>query len=285
MRPILGGGILLAACAGAYLTVTHLRRPPPSPAPDMHSGSIVILAPNMHGCRHLELQPSRHLMLAAQRLAAQLRQNASDIAHAPMLDKQTILHPENVAGGEMQRLAGRRDAEIGAVVRAGIDETRSDMIFVGHDDFDGDFQIRQPGEPRLEESDGALLRTDVGGRRRRGGADLVIDVIVGEQRRKGIHIMCAQSRRELLGKRLRRCVGLGERGLNETSGEKKTGSGDLSAIWHRDLREGTGRAYHKAPKPYIRISGAVSSARRKTPVIVTVFGWSGRGSKGISQRV
>jgi hypothetical protein len=58
MRPVLGGGILLAACAGAYLTLTHLHPPPPSPAPDMHSGSIVILAPDMHGCRHLSFDNS-----------------------------------------------------------------------------------------------------------------------------------------------------------------------------------------------------------------------------------
>jgi hypothetical protein len=140
----------------------------------------------------------------------------------------------------MQRLAGRRDAEIGAVVRSGINETRGDLIFVGHEGFDRDFQIRQPGEPGLEEGDSALLRTDIAGRRRRGGADLMIDVIVGEQRREGIHIMCAQSRSELLGKRLRRCVGLGERRLDETSSEKKTRGCDLSAIWHRDLREGAG---------------------------------------------
>ena len=70
---------------------------------------------------------------------AQLRHNAGDVAHAPMFGDQPVLYAEDVARGEAQRLAGRRDAEIGAVMRARIDEARRDMILVADHGFDRDF--------------------------------------------------------------------------------------------------------------------------------------------------
>jgi hypothetical protein len=45
---------LLAAAGGAYFAVSHLHPPPLSPEPDMHSGSIIILAPDLRACRHLK---------------------------------------------------------------------------------------------------------------------------------------------------------------------------------------------------------------------------------------
>jgi hypothetical protein len=52
-RPILGGVVLLGAAGAAYLSLGLLHPLPPSPAPDMRSGSILILAPNMRDCRRL----------------------------------------------------------------------------------------------------------------------------------------------------------------------------------------------------------------------------------------
>ena len=52
-RPILGGVVLAGAASAGYLSLSELHPPQPSPAPDMRSGSIVILAPNMRDCRHL----------------------------------------------------------------------------------------------------------------------------------------------------------------------------------------------------------------------------------------
>lgn len=53
LKTILGAAILFVAASATYLTLSHLRPPPPSAGPDMRTASIVILAPNMHDCRHL----------------------------------------------------------------------------------------------------------------------------------------------------------------------------------------------------------------------------------------
>ena len=53
LKPIVAGGLLLAAASGAYLTLTQLH-PPPSPTADLRTGSIIILAPDLHFCRHLK---------------------------------------------------------------------------------------------------------------------------------------------------------------------------------------------------------------------------------------
>ncbi len=53
LKTILGAGVLFVAASATYLTLSHLRPPLPSAGPDMRTGSIVILAPNMHDCRHL----------------------------------------------------------------------------------------------------------------------------------------------------------------------------------------------------------------------------------------
>jgi hypothetical protein len=62
LKPIVAGGLLLTAGSGAYLTLTQLHPPPPNPAPDprsdlrsdLRTGSIIILAPDLHFCRHLK---------------------------------------------------------------------------------------------------------------------------------------------------------------------------------------------------------------------------------------
>ena len=58
LKPIVAAGILLAAASGAYLTLAQLHPPPPSPTAelraDLRTGSIIILAPDLHACRHLK---------------------------------------------------------------------------------------------------------------------------------------------------------------------------------------------------------------------------------------
>ena len=62
LKPIAAGGFLLTAASGAYLTLMQLHPPPAKPEPDMRSdlrsdlrtGSIIILAPDLHFCRHLK---------------------------------------------------------------------------------------------------------------------------------------------------------------------------------------------------------------------------------------
>ena len=54
LKPILGGGALLVTASAFYLGLSHLHGPPPIPTPDMRTGSIVILAPDMRQCRHLK---------------------------------------------------------------------------------------------------------------------------------------------------------------------------------------------------------------------------------------
>jgi hypothetical protein len=60
LKPIAAGGLLLMAAIGAYLMQLHPA--PAKPEPDMRSdlrsdlrtGSIIILAPDLHFCRHLK---------------------------------------------------------------------------------------------------------------------------------------------------------------------------------------------------------------------------------------
>ena len=54
LKPIVAGGLLLAAGSGAYLTLIQLHPPPASPAPDLRTGSIIILSRDLHLCRHLK---------------------------------------------------------------------------------------------------------------------------------------------------------------------------------------------------------------------------------------
>jgi len=59
--------------------------------------------------------------------------------HTPMLGDLTILHAENVAGGEAYWAPGWRNTEIGTLVRARVDEARGYMVLIGNHDFDCDF--------------------------------------------------------------------------------------------------------------------------------------------------
>ncbi len=63
VKPILGGGILLVASVAAYFALSYfnlthvslgLSARAPHPAPDMHSGSIIILSGDPRACRRLK---------------------------------------------------------------------------------------------------------------------------------------------------------------------------------------------------------------------------------------
>ena len=54
LKPIVAGGLLLVTASGAYLTLSHLHPPPPSAAPDLRTGSIIILSRDLQACRHLK---------------------------------------------------------------------------------------------------------------------------------------------------------------------------------------------------------------------------------------
>lgn len=97
-----------------------------------------------------------------------------------MLDDQSILHRENVAGSEAQFAPRRRRAEIDALMRADIDEARRDLVFARHDRLDLDVQIRQSFQPSREEPDGRLFRLGSRRGRRGGGARLVVHIIFGK---------------------------------------------------------------------------------------------------------
>jgi hypothetical protein len=60
----------------------------------------------------------------------------------------------------------------------------------------------------------------------------MIDVAVGEKRRKAVDVMRAQRCREALGHRLRRCSRLRERRFDEASRKKEACRRHLPAILH-----------------------------------------------------
>jgi hypothetical protein len=42
---------------------------------------------------------------------SQLRENASDVTHAPMFSALSVFHPKNIAGGEAKGATSRGDPE------------------------------------------------------------------------------------------------------------------------------------------------------------------------------
>jgi hypothetical protein len=102
--------------------------------------------------------------------------------HAPMLGNLSVLDAEDIARGETQLFAGRRDAEVGAAVGTGIDETRRDLVGSQNLHFDRHAQIGNTGDARRVEIDRPLLHglRRRPRRRRRRGAHLMVDVIIRE---------------------------------------------------------------------------------------------------------
>src|ERR1700722_7033061 len=112
--------------------------------------------------------------------ALQLRENAGDIAHAPMLGDESVSNPEYIARGEAQRLASGLNAEIDALMPPLIDEARRRFVARGKACFDAHLEIGQSGEPGGEKREGRLLGRRPRRGRRRGAARLMIDVILGK---------------------------------------------------------------------------------------------------------
>jgi hypothetical protein len=131
--------------------------------------------------------------------AFDLRQYAGDVAHAPMLCDLAARYAEDIAGGESQAFPGRRHAQQHAMLRAGIDEARRDVV-IGRDQYlDGHLEIGDAFQPRGKERDRGPLGLDAGGWRWCGSAVLMIDIILGEKRREAVDVVRAQRYRELLG--------------------------------------------------------------------------------------
>ncbi len=94
---------------------------------------------------------------------------------------------EDVAGREAQPPARRRDAVIDGAMHTLVDEARRAKVALGEAGLDADFQAGERVDAMREEGDGRVLGGDACGGRR-GGADLMVDVIVGEQRRERLHV-------------------------------------------------------------------------------------------------
>jgi hypothetical protein len=148
-----------------------------------------------------------------------------------MLGDLAALDAEDIAGRKPYSSAGRRHAEIKAVVRAGVDEARRHMGIVCDHDFGRDFQIGQAGQAPLEEGDGALLGRHAG-RRRRRGAHLMVHVIVREEGGESVDVMIAQRFREAFGNGFRRSGCLCEDRCGDAAGEKDAGCCELSSVLH-----------------------------------------------------
>jgi hypothetical protein len=80
----------------------------------------------------------------------------------------------------------RRDAQQHALLRAGIDEARSDVIPGRDRHLDSHLEIGDSFQRCSKIRDGALLRLDAGGRRWCGSAVLMIDIVLGEKRGEAV---------------------------------------------------------------------------------------------------
>src|SRR5271163_2303313 len=81
-------------------------------------------------------------------------------------------------------------------MRALVDEARRRLVARGERGLDADAEIGNSGQPRLKESKGRLLGRFSSRRRRRGGAPLMVDIVLGEQIGESRHVMRAQRRSE-----------------------------------------------------------------------------------------
>ena len=82
-------------------------------------------------------------------------------------------------------------------MRSFIDEARGTARAVHHGRFDRHAQIGQGGQASLEEGDGRIFRPKTGGGGG-GGTHLMVDVVVGEERRERLHVVRVQRRGEAL---------------------------------------------------------------------------------------
>src|SRR5450631_4943530 len=120
----------------------------------------------------------------ARRSGLQLRRYSGEVAHAPMLDNQAVLNPENIAGSESERTTGGRNSREWAVMGAAIDEACGRNIAGMDRGLDLHLEVRYSRQSCGKNSHRPLLRRLACWRRRRGRAHLMVDVIFREQRRE-----------------------------------------------------------------------------------------------------
>src|ERR1700728_1247814 len=105
-----------------------------------------------------------------------------------MLNDLAARDAKDVAGREAQAFPSRRHAEQRALMRAGIDKARSDVILRRDQHLDGHLKIGDAFQPRGKERDRTLLGCDASSRRWCRGAVLMIDIVLGEKRRKAVKV-------------------------------------------------------------------------------------------------
>src|ERR1700761_7604932 len=101
-----------------------------------------------------------------------------------MLDNQAVLNPENIAGRESERATGGRNSREWAVMGAAIDEACGRMIAGRDRGLDLYLEVRYSRQSCSKDCHRPLLRRPALWRRRCGRAELVVDVIIREQRRE-----------------------------------------------------------------------------------------------------
>ena len=89
-------------------------------------------------------------------------------------------------------------AEQHALMRAGIDEARRDVILRRDQHLGCHLKIGEAFQPRRKERDRTLLGCDTSGRRWCRGAVLMIDIVLGEKRREAVDVMRVQRCRKLV---------------------------------------------------------------------------------------
>src|SRR4029077_774276 len=118
-----------------------------------------------------------------------------------MLNNQAVLNPENIAGSESERATGGRNSRERAVMGAAIDEACGRNIAGRDRGLDLYLEVRYSSQPCSKDCYCPLLRRLARWRRRRGRADLMVDVILREQRCECREVVRTQGRRELLDPR------------------------------------------------------------------------------------
>src|ERR1700756_471096 len=114
-----------------------------------------------------------------------------------MLDNQAVLNPEDIAGGESERATGWRNSRKRAVMGAAIDEACGRTIAGRDRGLDLHLEVRYSRQSCSKNCHRPLLRRLALWRRWCGRAELVVDVIIREQRRDCREVVRAPSRREL----------------------------------------------------------------------------------------
>ena len=129
------------------------------------------------------------IQLSRVSLSFQLSERASNIPHSPMLRDLAVTNAENIARCEAQGFSRRGHAEVLTSMSSTVDEACCRHLAAGERDLGCDRKVGHPFEPRGEKSDSSLFGTYAGSLFWCRSAHLVIYVILGEQRSKGVKVM------------------------------------------------------------------------------------------------